>query len=514
MEDSNSIMKKKVWYSFAVVIFVIASVVIAVKCQVPSKEVKGSSSSIVTQWITMTVNGFPITMDFYNTGIWYDAVTLNTEFETEITAGEFSGYTITVNGTKIEPNHTVSLKLDKLKWDLGIEISATETNSGTVRTHYIRTLPSSCCDWDILSDNPEKGYYYFNLNNAIDKMDTSREIVFFKTVSPADVCNGGMDFKRTEVGGKVYYSYLTGYTPVEHPYMSGVGYGRMCAVVMNEQYEEIDHIMSLLPTDDIPENYPLENHQFTILGEKHYILSSYIGKRVYNIPDTVSHSMQGARVVACVLQEMKNGELLWSWDSTDYPELYEYSVDGNDFFNASVQWADYAHFNAITVDPRDQNFVCSFGHLNCILKLDRKTGDILWVLGGKGDHFGLSSDQMFSHQHDVKVTEDGGITLFNNGNIGTDNSEGQTSIMKFYLDEDSKSVVNFEEYFVEQAFSPAMGSTTELSSGHYIIGWGSRISTSQNAAFSEIDFNTNKVLFEFIYPVGISDPYRVYKFTD
>ena len=43
--------------------------------------------------------------------------------------------------------------------------------------------------------------------------------------------------------------------------------------------------------------------------------------------------------------------------------------------------------------------MCSFRNIDSILKIERGTGKILWILGGKGDHFGLTEEQKFSRQH-------------------------------------------------------------------------------------------------------------------
>lgn len=490
--------------------FVSASLLIAVRCQAPpSVETPAVSGNIpLTQYVSIGIDGNPITIDTYAQGSWYDAPQLTTEREMTITASEFTGYEMAVNGIPIESGGSVSIRLEQLNWYWGIEISTTDVNTQAVRSNYIRTLPTGYVNATVLSDKPETGYYYFNLENYIYKLDTSGNVVFFKSVIGADGLSGGLDFKRTEVDGKVYYSYLSANTPPNRAFLSGVGYARCYATVLDENYNEIDRVLYLLPDNGAPEGQPLENHQFTILGEKHYLLSSYVGKRVTNIPEDVPHSRLGARVVACVLQEIKDGTLVWQWDSTEHPELYGMSMEGNDFFNETVQWADYAHFNAIFVDPRDNNFLCSFRNLDAILKLDRETGEILWVLGGKKDQFGLTEQQKFLRQHDVQITKDGGLTLFNNGNVDSSWTDGATSILKFYLNEETRSVTGFESFAVERSFSNCMGSAQELSDGHYIIGWGGR--ATQLPLFSEIDFRTNRVLFEFSYPITGSS-YRVYK---
>lgn len=500
---------KKISVILVAAILIIFTIGIAIRNQSDASEDYGAiftndENVVMTQWITITIDGNPVTVDTYAQNNWYDIRQLTTERDLTITAGEFSGCTVTVNGVPIESNGTVTLRLERLNALEGIEISITNTETQNETKNYIRTLPMIYSSATILSNEPDKGFYYFNLDNYIFKADTKGNVVFYKQLDGTTL--SGYDFKRTEVDGKVYYSYLAAYEPADNAALEGVGYLRCYAVVMDENYNEIDRVWCLTESDG--KTTVLENHQFTILGEKHYLLSAYVGKRVTNIPATVPHSNLGARVVADVIQEIKDGQVIWEWDSTEHPELYALSVESNDFYNKTVQWADYAHFNGITVDPRDNNFVCSFRNLNSILKLDRTTGEIIWVLGGSGDQFGLTEEQLFSRQHDIRITEDGAYTLFNNGNMDTNMQNGATSVMKFYLDEEKMTVEKFENYRMEESFSGAMGSAQELEPGQYVISWGQSI--TKNAVFSEIDFHENKVMFEFCYP-GTSRNYRVYK---
>lgn len=53
---------------------------------------------------------------------------------------------------------------------------------------------------------------------------------------------------------------------------------------------------------------PLENHQFTMLGEGHYLLTAYVGEYVDNIPDQVQKSNTEVRVVASIIQEVLDGQ--------------------------------------------------------------------------------------------------------------------------------------------------------------------------------------------------------------
>jgi len=68
-----------------------------------------------------------------------------------------------------------------------------------------------------------------------------------------------------------------------------------------------------------------------------------------------------SKVVVPVLQEIRNGSLVWEWDASDYPQLYGASTDGNDFLNLTHPEADYLHFNF--------GFLLSFRHLDSVIKI-------------------------------------------------------------------------------------------------------------------------------------------------
>ena len=71
-----------------------------------------------------------------------------------------------------------------------------------------------------------------------------------------------------------------------------------------------------------------------------------------------------------IVEEVKDGEVVWDWKSIDYPELYSLTVTdavatANDFANQYTDAPDYVHFNAMRLND-DGDLVCSFRHLNTI----------------------------------------------------------------------------------------------------------------------------------------------------
>ena len=234
-------------------------------------------------------------------------------------------------------------------------------------------------------------------------------------------------------------------------------------------------------------------------------------KNVYNIPDNIEHKEYGSLVSAAVIQGIRNGEVFFEWDSTDYPELYELSVEYNDFTNLSgIYAADYMHINSIALDPADNNLIISCRNIDTIMKIDASTGDILWKLSGLGDDFGLTANQKTSRQHYAHYTDQGSITVFDNGN-----TNAQTRVVEYWLDENTHELKKFSEYKIDGYFSYATGSTQRLDkdSDVFLVGWGFRAVGSDGTnnlypQFSVIDFSQGKTLFEFRFSDPTISTYR------
>lgn len=79
-----------------------------------------------------------------------------------------------------------------------------------------------------------------------------------------------------------------------------------------------------------------DEHDLLWLGEDHLLLMAYVDQKVTNIPPELPHPSSGARVVAAVVQEVKQGKVLFEWDSTEHPELYALSTEGRDFDNPAL----------------------------------------------------------------------------------------------------------------------------------------------------------------------------------
>lgn len=428
---------------------------------------------------------------------------LTAEFPMVLTFSSNYGYDIYVDDELVKENSIEKSIEPFTHWQKPITLRFINRNSGHSATYTVPVYPNDLPDI-IVTQNMKKantGAYYFVAGNFLVKMNTYGKIIYFRRENKTTPAL--RDFRRVETpNGNVRYLFMKAYD----------GYNRDAGnsyyIVMDEKYNVIDMIEYLQPSSSVPESTGNEGHDIIYIDDGHYYQTAYVAKHVTNIPSSVPHDLNmGSRVYAAILQEVKDGKIIWEWDSTNYPELYGYSTDSNDYFNTSLDVSDYMHFNSIDIDPKDGNIICSFRHQDAIIKINKDTGEILWILGGPGDQFNLTEEQRFYHQHHARFTPEGTITLYNNNN-----GHGYSYPMEFRLDEENKKVLECHIFKAEQQARTWMGSAQKLDSdGTFLIGWGGRSGTSSNLLFSEIDFSDSSVLFE---AACATDNYRVYKYEN
>ena len=459
--------------------------------------------------IILKINKQKIMIDRFSLNKVYNINELNSEvpieFEIEYAPEEIE---LKILGNVLK--NKTKIKIEKIAREIKIPIEILNKSNNLKSICHINTLHEKFPKYTVIGESPYPGDYYGDFisdNNNIEKkdsmfiykMNSKGEILYYKkhtsTIS---------DFKKTKLkNNQIRYSY---FLQDENAYSyEGVGYGPTKLIIMDENYDIIDEVTSK-QFKEIPENFPLESHDSLIVNDGHYITAAYFGKIVNNVDKDLIENHNGSRVIASILQEVKDGKVIWQWDSTEHPELYKLSVEGNDFKNSTSKWADYIHFNSVTIDPKDGNLMCSFRNIDSILKIERGTGKILWILGGKGDQFGLTEEQKFSRQHYARFIKDGSITLFDNGNLS-----GKSRVLEIKMDEKNKKILNYKDFYLNDYFSFACGSTDKLDNKKdvFIIGWGMG-DFSKRENMTEIDFSTNKKIFELIFH-GNMTTYRITK---
>ncbi len=265
------------------------------------------------------------------------------------------------------------------------------------------------------------------------------------------------DFQQVNLPSGVFYTFLEG--DFNAAWTLGSNH------IMDQKFNDVAQVQ-LLP-HAAHGVLPAEGHDFEVLGTNHYLVMTYLQRTVDLSGLNPAWNTQ-AEVLNPIVQELKDGAVVVEWDAANFPALYSDSNESNPFATTSI--ADYAHLNSLDVDPADNNLVLSFRNADEIIKVDHATGQIVWILGGKEDMFGLSANQLFSHQHHVKMHADGSMTIFDNGN-----NAHQTRALSITLDEVHHTVSSFQVLYtspVDQPQTTFMGSIVPLSATRNFLGLG------------------------------------------
>jgi hypothetical protein len=208
-----------------------------------------------------------------------------------------------------------------------------------------------------------------------------------------------------------------------------------------------------------------------------------------------------------IIQELniESGEVLFEWHSLDHVGLDEsyatLSQDGSRGF-------DYFHINSIDVD-HDNNLLVSARQTFAVYKIDRKSGEIIWRLGGKNSDFEMGPGSRFSFQHDARRLPDGSICIFDNGNtvfhgLVPKAVEGSRGIVLDVDEKKMKASLVREYIHPNKQYADASGNVQLLPNSNVFVGWGRALH------FSEFSHN-GKLLFDGKLPTG-NRSYRYFRF--
>src|SRR5579884_3608242 len=201
-----------------------------------------------------------------------------------------------------------------------------------------------------------------------------------------------------------------------------------------------------------------------------------------------------------IIQEVdvRSGRLLWEWRSLDHIGITESYLPMQDPY-------DYLHANSIQVD-NDGNLLVSFRHAWTVHKINRRTGAVMWRLGGRRSDFAMGPGTQFTWQHHVRKITDGMMTVFDNGSDGVTNSEPVSRALILAVDAHHKTVRLVKAYRHPQGLrAGAMGSVQLLPDGHTVVGWGTAGHASEYGANDEY-------LWDLTTPSGRVS-YRALRFT-
>jgi arylsulfotransferase ASST len=230
--------------------------------------------------------------------------------------------------------------------------------------------------------------------------------------------------------------------------------------LLDGHYHEIGRIHTLGHRTDM--------HELQLTSQGTAYVASYFNTRRRGTGESIREYM---------IQEVdiRTGARLFTWRASDHVAP---SASYAPRPRGRVPW-DFFHGNSIEPPKAgDPTIVVSARNTSSVYGIDRRTGRVRWILGGKEDQFGVARHRgwQFCGQHDARRIR-GGITLFDNGAIGACPRHAARAL-RYRLDLRRKAarlVQHLPSTAVEgvQYFTWGLGSARRQKGGHVLVSWGS-----------------------------------------
>ena len=323
-------------------------------------------------------------------------------------------------------------------------------------------------------------------------MDNRGELVWFH---PLKFTKGVTDFRVQRYRGKPVLTWWRGR-------LSNVGVGNGWYAMYDSSYR---------PLAEVRPGHGLvgDVHEFrltsrgtalmTIYHRRHADLTSIGGPKDGLIWDGIVQEV-----------DIATGRVLFEWHS--FPEIgirESYSNPPKKQLGTKPFPYDYIHINSIYEEPNG-NLLISGRNTHALYEVSRRTGKVLWRLGGKKSDFRLGPGARFAWQHDAQRQLDGTITMFDNGSAPP--VEKFTRVLVLHLNMATNRVTLLRSYHhPKKLLSPFEGNAQFLPDGHVFVGWGGWPYVSELAP-------SGRVLFDAYFghgknPGADADTYRAYRFV-
>ena len=260
------------------------------------------------------------------------------------------------------------------------------------------------------------------------------------------------DFRAATYRGAPVLTWWQG--PKAEAYGGGVG------VIADSSYRVLAKVRG-------GNGYPVDIHEFRLTPRGTALVLAYHAVR-WSV--RAASGRTSAAVDGIVMEiDVRTGRVLFEWHALGHIPLEESSIRPR-----AGKPVDYVHLNSVALDD-DGNFLVSARNTSTVYKIDRRTGRIVWRLGGKHSSFTLPKYARFVGQHSFTRAADGTYLLFDNANLGPPVRWVSRGLV-FSIDAKEHTAT------LVRAFSQPKhkGTTTQgsiqlLPGGHYLVGWGGGI---------------------------------------
>src|SRR4029077_20035365 len=154
--------------------------------------------------------------------------------------------------------------------------------------------------------------------------------------------------------------------------------------------------------------YPMDLHEFqlTPAGDALFTVYSLIQVHLPGAPAATPTTLIDAIVQQV---DIATGLVVWEWHSYGHIPL-----ETSQATPSNSAFYDAFHINAVQPLKHDRVLI-SARDTSALYNIDRRSGRIIWTLGGKGSNFRLGQGAQFYFQHDAHMLKNGRISMFDDG---------------------------------------------------------------------------------------------------
>ncbi|HEU4704026.1 MAG TPA: arylsulfotransferase family protein [Conexibacter sp.] len=315
-------------------------------------------------------------------------------------------------------------------------------------------------------------------------VDDEGRVVWFRPAPPRMAVTG---FRVQRYRGEPVLTWWQGRTRLGH------GMGEY--VVLDRHYREIAVVRA-------GHGYMGDHHELQLTPRGTAYLSIY-APRSADL-SSVGGPREGT-IFESIVQEVDvgSGRVVWEWHSADHLPVSEGVTPPKE-----GKPHDYFHVNSVDEDARGR-VLLSARNMHAIYAVSKRTGRVLWRLGGERSDFAMGPGARFAFQHDATWLPDRGaprfetISLFDNQATPPRADQSRGLVLRLDLRARTARVVRQYRH-PDKLLAGAEGNLQTLPNGNVFASWGPEEHVSEFG-------RGGRLLLDLVVPPG-ADSYQAFRF--
>lgn len=267
---------------------------------------------------------------------------------------------------------------------------------------------------------------------------------------------------------------------------NGIGYG--AGYLLDRSYRTVATVKA-------GNGLQTDLHELTLTPQHTALITAY--RRRDADLSSIGGDKHGS-VYESVVQEIDvaTGKMLFEWNSLDHVGVDE------SYTPASPEPMDYFHVNSVALWD-DHSLLISGRNTWAVYRVDRRSGAVIWRLGGKKSDFRIGKGANFEWQHHVRRVGPTAMTVFDDAAVPVEERQSRALVLR--VDESARRVSLTRAYtHPARLLAFYEGSVQILPDGNVFVGWG----TEPYA--SEFDHEGN-LLLDVRFPTN-DQSYRAFRY--